>query len=142
MTEHRQRKHGSVGGPGAAAGPTARVPLRELIYDRLLDALLERSRDEAGGLLLTGEGSMLGELVKAVLERALEAELTAHLGYERNDRVGRGGATGTIATARSPRRCRSASARCPWPCRGTERGCSPSTPGSLTCLPRPGRHSG
>jgi hypothetical protein len=29
--------------------------------DRLLDALVERSRDEAGGLRLTGEGSMLGE---------------------------------------------------------------------------------
>jgi transposase-like protein len=59
--------------------------------DRLLDALAERSRDQAGGLRLTGEGSMLGELVKAVLERALEAELTAHLGYARNDRAGRGG---------------------------------------------------
>src|SRR2546425_305823 len=69
----------------------ARVPLRQLMDDRLLDALLERSRDEAGGLRLTGEGSMLGELVKAVLERALEAELTAHLGYERNERAGRGG---------------------------------------------------
>jgi transposase-like protein len=64
------------------------VPLRELIDDRLLDALLERSKDEAGGLRLTGEGSMLGELVKAVLERALGAELTAHLGYERRDRAG------------------------------------------------------
>ena len=62
--------------------------LRELIDDRLLDALLERSRDEAGGLRLTGEGSMLGELVKAVLERALEAELTAHLGYARHDPAG------------------------------------------------------
>jgi hypothetical protein len=31
---------------------------------------------------------MLGELVKAVLERALEAELTAHLGYERHERAG------------------------------------------------------
>jgi putative transposase len=72
----------------------ARVPLRQLMDDRLLDALLERSRDEAGGLRLTGEGSMLGELVKAVLERALEAELTAHLGYERNDRAGRGGGPG------------------------------------------------
>ena len=64
----------------ARAGPGA-VPLRELMDDRLLDELLERSRDAAGGLRLTGEGSMLGELVKAVLERALEAELTAHLGY-------------------------------------------------------------
>jgi len=43
------------------------VPLRELMDDRLLDALLERSRDEAGGL-----------------------QLTAHLGYEPNDRAGHG----------------------------------------------------
>jgi putative transposase len=82
---------GAVPGPaGTAAG--GRVPLRELMDDRLLDALAERSRDEAGGLRLTGEGSMLGELVKAVLERALEGELTAHLGYEHGDRAGRGGA--------------------------------------------------
>src|SRR5580693_178513 len=80
-------------GPGGAAagGPAARVPLRELMDDRLLDALLERSRDEAGGLRLTGEGSMLGELVRAVLERALESELTAHLGYEKGGRGGSGG---------------------------------------------------
>jgi putative transposase len=71
----------------SSAGPAA-APLRELMDDRLLDALLERSKDEAGGLRLTGEGSMLGELVKAVLERALEAELTAHLGYERHDPAG------------------------------------------------------
>jgi transposase-like protein len=76
---------------GAAAGEAvsggleaARVPLRELMDDRLLDALLERSRDEAGGLRLTGAGSMLGELIAAVLERALAAELTEHLGYDRH----------------------------------------------------------
>ena len=40
----------------------ARRPLRELVDDRLLNALLERSRDQAGGPRLTGEGSMLGEL--------------------------------------------------------------------------------
>ena len=87
---------GNVPGGGEPGGgrDAARVPLRELMDDRLLDALLERSRDEAGGLRLTGEGSMLGELVRAVLERALEAELTAHLGYERNDRAGRGGGPG------------------------------------------------
>jgi putative transposase len=73
-----------------SARPARAVPLRELMDDRLLDALAERSRDEAGGLRLTGEGSMLGELVKAVLERALEAELTAHLGYERHDPAARG----------------------------------------------------
>ena len=79
------------GGAAADGLQAGRVPLRELMDDRLLDALLERSRDEAGGLRLTGEGSMLGELVRAVLERALEAELTAHLGYAKNDRAGRGG---------------------------------------------------
>src|SRR6266567_5806212 len=74
-------------GGNAPSGREA-ARLRELMDDRLLDALLERSRDEAGGLRLTGEGSMLGELVKAVLERALEAELTAHLGYARHDPSG------------------------------------------------------
>ena len=53
-------RRGAGPGGAAAAGPAARVPLRQLMDDRLLDALLERSRDEAGGLRLTGEGSMLG----------------------------------------------------------------------------------
>jgi hypothetical protein len=33
---------------------------------------------------------MLGELVRVVLERALEAELTAHLGYGKSERGGAG----------------------------------------------------
>ena len=52
-------------GDGAGSRPggqvPGQVPLRELMDDRLLDALLERSKDAAGGLRLTGEGSMLGE---------------------------------------------------------------------------------
>ena len=84
-----------AGAGDAAAGvvpeEAARRPLRELMDDRLLDALLERSRDQAGGLRLTGEGSMLGELVRAVLERALESELTAHLGYEKGGRAAAAG---------------------------------------------------
>jgi putative transposase len=78
------------GADGASGEQAARVPLRQLVDDRVLDALLERSRDEAGGLRLTGEGSMLGELVAAVLERALQAELTAHLGYGRHSAEGNG----------------------------------------------------
>ncbi|PZG03461.1 IS256 family transposase [Nonomuraea aridisoli] len=66
------------------------TPLRDLLGDHVLDLLLERSRDGAGGLRLTGEGSMLGGLVKAVLERALEAELSAHLGYGKHDPAGHG----------------------------------------------------
>ena len=42
------------GDAGGVVPESARVPLRELMDDRLLDALLERSRDQAGGLRLTG----------------------------------------------------------------------------------------
>lgn len=37
------------------------------------------------GVPLTGEDGLLSEVVKAVLERGLEAELTEHVGYERGD---------------------------------------------------------
>jgi putative transposase len=83
------REYTGPAGLGAAAGGR-KIPVRELLGDQALDVLLEQSRDAAGGLRLTGEGSLLGELVKAVLERALEAELTAHLGYERHERSGAG----------------------------------------------------
>src|ERR1700734_4131314 len=91
------RGYAGPAGAGAGSGdrsgmphPGRKGPVRELLDDRVLDALVEQSRDAAGGLRLTGEGSLLGELVKAVLERALEAELTAHLGYERHERSGGG----------------------------------------------------
>jgi hypothetical protein len=74
-----------------------------------LDALLERSRDADGGLRLTGKGSVLGDMIKAVLQRALEGELSAHLGYGKHDRTGnnsgnsRNGATGkTVQTGVGP----------------------------------------
>jgi putative transposase len=38
---------------------------------------------------IIGENGMLKQLTKAVLERALSAELTEHLGYERHDPAGR-----------------------------------------------------
>ena len=39
---------------------------------------------------LTGQGGFLPEMIKAVLERGLAAELTDHLGYEQGDPAGRG----------------------------------------------------
>ena len=39
---------------------------------------------------IVGENGLLKELIKAVLERALNAELTEHLGYEKHDPVGHG----------------------------------------------------
>ena len=37
---------------------------------------------------LTGEGGLLGGMLKAALERGLETELTDHVGYERGDADG------------------------------------------------------
>jgi putative transposase len=68
---------------------TARELRRALISDDLLDAALDRI--DSDGVQLTGEGGFLPELVKAVLERGLAAELTGHLGYEAHDPAGRGG---------------------------------------------------
>jgi putative transposase len=67
---------------------TARDAVEELVEAGLLDRLMERV--EAGGLALTGEGGFLPEMIKAVLERGLQAELTDHLGYEKGDPAGRG----------------------------------------------------
>jgi len=53
----------------------------------VLDDVL--AKIDAGQLQLTGEGGFLPEMVKAVLERGLAAELTEHLGYEKGDPIGR-----------------------------------------------------
>src|SRR5437667_7977406 len=39
---------------------------------------------------LIGENGLLKQLTKALVERALNTELTHHLGYEKNDADGRG----------------------------------------------------
>lgn len=44
---------------------------------------------DAGDVQLTGEGGFLQEMVKAVLERGLQTELSGHLGYEKGDPMGR-----------------------------------------------------
>ena len=44
---------------------------------------------DAGELQLTGEGGFLQEMVKAVLERGLQSELSTHLGYDKGDPAGR-----------------------------------------------------
>jgi putative transposase len=70
------------------AGGSARDAVNDMIEAGLLDRLMERVGDD--GLRLTGEGGFLPEMIKAVLERGLQAELTDHLGYEKGDPAGRG----------------------------------------------------
>jgi putative transposase len=48
------------------------------------------SRAKASGLALTGEGGVLAQLTKRLLESALEGEITDHLGYDKHDPAGRG----------------------------------------------------
>jgi putative transposase len=44
---------------------------------------------DTGQLQITGQGGFLQEMVKAVLERGLQTELTEHLGYDKGDLAGR-----------------------------------------------------
>lgn len=83
-------KHSESGGSELSLPPsaTARDAVNELVEGGALDALLERIDD--GDLQLTGDGGFLAEMIKAVLERGLAAELTDHVGYERGDPAGRG----------------------------------------------------
>ena len=57
--------------------------------EQLLRELTERAR--TGGLKLTGEGGLLGNLTNMVVEGALEGELDDHLGYAKHDPAGRDG---------------------------------------------------
>jgi putative transposase len=77
------------GGASAAGGPGARrrgLPVgdlpeevREQLTDDLIDELLAGRRGEAE---ILGSGGLLGDLTRRLVERALESELSEHLGYE------------------------------------------------------------
>ena len=56
---------------------------------RIASELLERAK--AGGVSLVGAGGLLSGVTRQVLQAALEAELTEHLGYEKGEGVGRAG---------------------------------------------------
>ncbi len=55
------------------------------IDKELIDKLLA---DYKGPEDLIGEQGLLKQLTKALVERAMQAELTHHLGYEKHDRRG------------------------------------------------------
>jgi len=55
--------------------------------EQLVGQLVERAR--AGGLQLSGEGGVLAQLTRRLLEAALEGEITDHLGYGKHDPAGR-----------------------------------------------------
>ncbi|OKI41208.1 hypothetical protein A6A27_39390 [Micromonospora sp. CB01531] len=56
--------------------------------EQLIAMLVDRARGD--GLKLTGEGGLLQQLTKRVLESALDGEITDHVGYYKHDPAGRG----------------------------------------------------
>ncbi|MEU4820321.1 hypothetical protein AB0H37_00460 [Actinomadura sp. NPDC023710] len=51
--------------------------------EQLISMLVEHARTQE--LQLTGEGGLLQQLTKRVLESALEGEITDHVGYDKHD---------------------------------------------------------
>ncbi|MFJ6139348.1 IS256 family transposase, partial [Kitasatospora sp. NPDC092286] len=78
-------------------------PVAAVAEDALVDEVVGRLMDraDASGAALLGEGGLLTEITRAVLERALEAEMTQHLGYEKYDPEGRG--SGNSRNGTSPK---------------------------------------
>ncbi|WP_450373590.1 IS256 family transposase [Streptomyces phaeolivaceus] len=64
-------------------------PEAATVEQKLIDQLVGQARSK--GLQLTGEGGLLQQLTKAVLESALEGEITDHLGYDKHDPAGKDG---------------------------------------------------
>ncbi len=71
----------TVTGTGTARGRGSGRPLAELAGELM-------ARADADGVSLVGPGGLLAGLTKTVLESALEAEMTEHLGYEPYDPAG------------------------------------------------------
>ena len=70
-----------LGEPAPSAGILERLPdeMREKLSDELVDELLAGARTEEE---IVGPGGLLSQLTKRLVERAMEVELTDHLGYE------------------------------------------------------------
>jgi len=72
-----QRRVGAARRPDP--GPELGDRVRELLPDGVIDELLAGARTEEE---ITGQGGLLGQLTRRLVERAMEVELTDHLGYE------------------------------------------------------------
>jgi len=66
------------------------APVSPPVVDRQVVAELV-ARAQADGVAIGGEGGLLAQLTKLVLESSLEGEMDAHLGYGKHDPAGRDG---------------------------------------------------
>ena len=72
-----------LGEPAPPPGILDRVPddIRRQLPDEVVDELLAGARSEEE---IVGPGGLLSQLTKRLVERALEVEITDHVGYERH----------------------------------------------------------
>jgi putative transposase len=75
-----------VGGGDPATSVTDGL---DAVDEQLIARLTGKARE--GGMALTGEGGLLAQLTKRLVESALDGELTDHLGYDKHDVTGRDG---------------------------------------------------
>src|SRR5436190_20956982 len=75
----------------------AQKPTEKELLNGLLDELLKDYKKPED---ILGEQGLLKRFTKAVLERALNAELTQHLGYEKHDPAGYGSGDSRNGTSR------------------------------------------
>ncbi len=74
--------------------------LAQVLPPAAVDALLADA--EASGTPIDGPDGLLAQITKSVLERALDVEITDHLGYEHGDPAGNGSAIPATVTAARP----------------------------------------
>src|SRR5919108_2243166 len=77
------RAQRSAGAGRRPRGSVAQLPpeVRDQLSDELIDELLAGARTEEE---IVGPGGLLADLTRRLVERAMSAELTEHLGYERH----------------------------------------------------------
>lgn len=85
----------AVASKGDGAGPG-----RDAVPDELIDELMAKVKSD--GIELLGDGGLIAQFSKRILERALDEELTDALGYERGDPAGRG--SGNSRNGTTPKR--------------------------------------
>src|SRR6187200_1289057 len=92
--------------PGSVPGGELPPAVRDRLSDELIDELLAGARTEEE---LVGSGGLLADLTRRLVERALSAELTEHLGYEPHqeppggtDNARNGTTPKTLATEHGP----------------------------------------
>lgn len=83
------------------------VPAAPVVDRQVVAELVARA--QAGGVAVDGEGGLLAQLTKLVLESSLQGELDAHLGSAKHDVAGRDGGNSrngtrakTVLTAAGP----------------------------------------